>query len=58
MCARSARDRGGNHWRISYSAFQAEGLVKRFEKTTALAGIDLAAQAGDGPRRSRAEPRA
>jgi oleandomycin transport system ATP-binding protein len=27
-------------------AFQAEGLVKRFGKTTALAGVDLAARQG------------
>ncbi|HEY9525318.1 MAG TPA: ATP-binding cassette domain-containing protein, partial [Thermopolyspora sp.] len=28
------------------SAFEAEGLVKRFGKTTALAGVDLAARRG------------
>ena len=38
-------------------AFQAEGLVKRFGKTTALAGIDLAAQRGHRARRARAERR-
>ncbi len=31
---------------MSY-AFQAEGLVKRFGKTTALAGIDLAVRTGE-----------
>lgn len=28
------------------NAFEADGLVKRFGKTTALAGIDLAARPG------------
>lgn len=27
-------------------AFEAEGLVKRYGKTTALAGVDLAARPG------------
>ncbi|MBB4940994.1 hypothetical protein FHR32_005371 [Streptosporangium album] len=30
-------------------AFEAEGLVKRYGKTTALAGIDLAARRGTVP---------
>ena len=45
---------------VSY-AFRAEGLVKRFGKTTALAGVDLAARPGtvlgvlgpNGPARPR-----
>src|SRR5215813_4011403 len=45
ICAPSASGR----WQspgVSY-AFQAQGLVKRFGKTTALAGIDLAVRTGE-----------
>src|SRR5262247_3626213 len=45
ICAPSASGR----WQspgVSY-AFQAQGLVKRFGKTTALAGVDLAVRTGE-----------
>src|ERR1700722_18003884 len=46
---RAAADSGrGEHGRMAdaYFAIETRGLVKRFGKTTALAGVDLAARPG------------